>query len=103
MGSPQIQGYKIEAEIGSGAAGIVYLASRDNGSHCALKVFSSMSSNPGLMLDRIGRVFKAEAQGAIVPIISHGLEARPAWVAMELLADRGEDRETVTARTLQAS
>lgn len=103
MGSPQIQGYKIEAEIGSGAAGIVYLASRDNGSHCALKVFSSMSSNPGLMLDRIGRVFKAEAQGAIVPIISHELETRPAWVAMELLGDRGEDSETVTARTLQVS
>jgi serine/threonine protein kinase len=58
MGSPQIKGYTIEAEIGSGSAGVVYLAIQNKGSRCALKVFNSMSSNPGLMSDRMARVLK---------------------------------------------
>lgn len=103
MGIPQIQGYKIKAEIGLGSAGVVYLAARDDGSRCALKVFNSMSSNPGLMSDRIDRVFKAGAQGVIVPILAQELEARPAWVAMELLADEGGGKDLVTAKTLQFS
>lgn len=101
METPQIQGYKIKAEIGSGSAGVVYLATRDNGSRCALKVFHSMSSNPGLMSDRIKRVFDAGAEDVIVPITAHELEVRPAWVIMELLAESGDDESPVTARTLQ--
>ena len=103
MGSPQIEGYTIESEIGSGSAGVVYLATQNKGSRCALKVFNSMSSNPGLMSDRIGQVFKAGAQDVIVPILAQELEARPAWVAMELLVDEGEDEDPVTAKTLQFS
>ena len=99
MGSPQIKGYTIEAEIGSGSAGVVYLAIQNKGSRCALKVFNSMSSNPGLMSDRIGQVFKAGAQDVIIPILAQELEARPAWVAMELLIDEGEDEDPVTAKT----
>ena len=103
MGSPQIEGYTIESEIGSGSAGVVYLATQNKGSRCALKVFNSMSSNPGLMSDRIGQVFKAGARDVIVPILAKELEARPAWVAMELLVDEGEDEDPVTAKTLQFS
>ena len=103
MGLPTIQGYKIKAEIGLGSAGVVYLAIRDDGSRCALKVFNSMSSNPGLMSDRIGRVIKAGAQGVIVPILGQELEARPAWVAMELLADEGGAEDSLTAKNLQSS
>tara|TARA_B110000008_G_scaffold119511_1_gene122214 strand:+ start:10569 stop:13115 length:2547 start_codon:yes stop_codon:yes gene_type:complete len=103
MGSPQIKGYTIEAEIGSGSAGVVYLAIQNKGSRCALKVFNSMSSNPGLMSDRMARVFKAGAQDVIVPILAKELEARPAWVAMELLANDGEDENPLTAKTLQFS
>ena len=103
MGSPQIKGYTIESEIGSGSAGVVYLAIQNKGPRCALKVFNSMSSNPGLLSDRIGRVIKAGAQDVILPIIAQELEARPAWVAMELLADDGEEEGPVTAKTLQSS
>ncbi|MDA7658848.1 hypothetical protein N8620_01955, partial [Akkermansiaceae bacterium] len=103
MGSPQIKGYTIESEIGSGSAGVVYLAIQNKGPRCALKVFNSMSSNPGLLSDRIGRVIKAGAQDVVLPIIAQELEARPAWVAMELLADDGEEEGPVTAKTLQSS
>ena len=101
MEPPQIQGYQIETEIGSGAAGVVYLATREDGSRCAIKVFESMSSNPGLMADRIQRVLEAGAQNVIVPITAQALDARPACVIMDLLAESVAGEGVVISKTLQ--
>ena len=103
MEAPQIEGYKINTQIGSGSAGVVYLATRENGSRCAIKVLGGMSSNPGLMSDRIQRVFEADAQGVIVPITARELEARPAWVIMDFLSESEEAENPVISRTLQSA
>ena len=50
MEPPQIQGYQIETEIGSGAAGVVYLATREDGSRCAIKVFEAILGATKLLL-----------------------------------------------------
>jgi len=101
MEYPQIQGYQIQAEIGSGSAGVVYLATRDNGSRCAIKAFDSMSSNPGLLADRIQRILEAGAQGAIVPITAQALDARPACIIMDLLTGSAPDESPIESNTLQ--
>jgi serine/threonine protein kinase len=101
MEAPQIQGYQIQAEIGSGSAGVVYLATRDNGSRCAIKAFDSMSSNPGLLADRIQRILEAGAQGAIVPITAQALDARPACIIMDLLTGSAPDESPIESNTLQ--
>ena len=103
MEAPQIEGYEINTQIGSGSAGVVYLATRKNGSRCAIKVLGGMSSNPGLMSDRIQRVFEANAQSVIVPITARELEARPAWVIMDFLSESEETENPVISRTLQSA
>lgn len=103
MESPQIEGYQIQGEIGSGSAGVVYLATRNDGSRCAIKAFDRMSSNPGLIADRIQRILEAGVQGVIVPITAQALDARPACVIMDLLSENERDDGQVSPRTLQVA
>ena len=55
-----------------------------------------MSSNPGLMADRIQRVLEAGAQGVIVPITAQALDASPPCIIMDLLSDGESDTNPKT-------
>ncbi|MGJ8694934.1 MAG: serine/threonine protein kinase [Verrucomicrobiaceae bacterium] len=91
MTPPSIKGHTIEELIGSGSAGSVYEAKRDDGTRVAIKVFESMASNPALIRSRMERVMDGGAQNVTVPIIAEALDVRPACVVMPLLAEIHED------------
>lgn len=98
MQVPVIQGYRIRAEIGSGASGVVYEAESDTGELCAIKVFDSMASNSGLLAERIRRISGGLAAEVTVEISAQALDGRPGCVVMPLLGDSGA---SVRPRTLQ--
>ena len=103
MEPPKIKGHTILAEIGEGSTGVVYEARRDDGTLCAIKVFESMASNPGLLDSRISRVIEGGAQDITVPIQAKALEIRPACIVMPFMAERLDDShiENYKPRTLQ--
>lgn len=94
MTPPTIKGYQIEAEIGSGSAGAVFEARRDDGVRVAIKVFNTMASNPTLIKERMQRVIEYGAQSATVPIFAEALSIRPACLVMPLMAEVFEDGGT---------
>lgn len=100
MELPKIKGHTILTEIGEGATGLVYEARRDDGSHCAIKFFESMASNPSLLDGRISRVIDGGAQDITVPVLAKALDVRPACVVMPLLGEKKPDG--FQPRTLQA-
>ena len=85
MAAPEIEGYQIRAEIGSGSTGVVYEAVRDGGTACAVKVLDSMSSNSALISERLRRITKGGAGDVIVSITAQALDARPACLMMDLV------------------
>ncbi len=100
MEIPQIKGYEILAEIGTGATGTVFKAKHDDGMLCAVKVFDSMSSNPALIGNRVNRLIEGGAQDVTVPITAQALEMRPACVVMPFMAEV-LDEGGIRPRTLQ--
>jgi len=82
MEYPEIQGYQIQRQIGSGISGAVYQARGADGKSYAVKVFEAMASNTTLLMSRIERVRSAAWQNVTVPIVKHDLTARPAYVVM---------------------
>lgn len=88
MEPPNIQGYKILAEIGTGASGTVYEAEREDGSRCAIKAFEVLSSNSSLLASRVSRVMEGGFRNVAVPVLAQTLEARPSCIVMPLMADR---------------
>lgn len=98
-----IKGYQIEAEIGSGSAGTVFEARRNDGVRVAIKVFDTLASNPTLIKERMQRVIEYGAQSATVPILAEALSIRPAYLVMPLMAEFFEDGGTYfVPTTLQA-
>ncbi|MGC6582044.1 MAG: protein kinase domain-containing protein [Akkermansiaceae bacterium] len=102
MFPPTIKGYKIQAEIGTGSAGTVYEAIRQDGVAVAIKVFDTMGSNPGLIRGRMQRLIESGVENATVPILAEALNIRPACVVMPLLAEKHGDGSVFVPRTLQA-
>ena len=101
MTPPTIKGYEIQAEIGSGSAGAVYEALRQDGTAVAIKVFDTMASNAALIRSRMQRVIESGVQDVTVPIFAEALDIRPACVVMPLLAEAQENGEYFVPRTLQ--
>ncbi|MFK7985920.1 MAG: serine/threonine-protein kinase [Sandaracinaceae bacterium] len=80
-------GYRIEAQLGSGATGTVYRAKSEDGDEVALKVLDSIGTISGLerRFAREAKVLKKLSHPNIVEIVDFGVEDGETFIAMELL------------------
>lgn len=83
--APNIQGYEMGPRLGAGVTGNVFEATRADGKLCAVKVFDVMSSNVGLLANRIARIRESALSGVTVPILGQTLDARPACIVMPIM------------------
>src|SRR5438132_793950 len=84
--------YRVEAVLGEGAVGVVYLARPDGGGDAvALKVLRADLSRDEIFVRRFAHEARAAAEVRdrhLVPILDTGEDAGRAWLAMAYVAGR---------------
>lgn len=95
MDFPEIEGYTLKAVIGTGSCGTVYVAERDQGGLCVVKILASLAINRDVLGYSFGKVGSALRPPVILDVFEYDMVGSPLFISMPFIGEFDEEGQPV--------